>query len=57
MLIDLHTHSRASDGTDTPSELIDKAIKRGLDIVALTDHDSTRGWDEASNALLNHNLN
>ncbi len=54
MLIDLHTHSRASDGTDTPSELIDKAIKRGLDIVALTDHDSTRGWDEASNALLNH---
>ena len=54
MLIDLHTHSRASDGTDTPAQLIDKAINRGLDVIALTDHDTTRGWDEASTALLNH---
>jgi predicted metal-dependent phosphoesterase TrpH len=54
MLIDLHTHTNASDGTDSPSELIDKAINRGLNILALTDHDTTRGWSEASSALLNH---
>lgn len=54
MLIDLHTHSNASDGTDSPSILIDKAISRGLDVVALTDHDTTLGWQEAEEALLNH---
>lgn len=54
MLIDLHTHTNASDGTDSPSELIDKAINRGIKILALTDHDTTRGWSEASSALLNH---
>jgi len=54
MLIDLHTHTNASDGTDSPSELIDKAINRGINILALTDHDTTRGWSEASSALLNH---
>lgn len=57
MLIDLHTHSNASDGTDTPSELIDKAINRGLAVVALTDHDTTRGWSEAVEALKNHPSN
>ena len=54
MLIDLHTHSTASDGTDSPSQLIDKAINKKLDVIALTDHDTTRGWDEVTNALLNH---
>ena len=54
MLIDLHTHSQASDGTDTPTQLIEKAINRRLDVIALTDHDTTRGWDEATSALLNH---
>jgi predicted metal-dependent phosphoesterase TrpH len=54
MLIDLHTHSNASDGTDSPSQLINKAINRGINILALTDHDTTRGWNEASHALLNH---
>ena len=54
MLIDLHTHTNASDGTDSPSELIDKAMNRGINILALTDHDTTRGWSEASSALLNH---
>lgn len=54
MLIDLHTHSNASDGTDTPSQLIDKAINHRLDVVALTDHDTVRGWQEATTALLNH---
>ncbi len=48
MRIDLHTHSNRSDGTDTPAELVRNARERaGLDIVALTDHDSTAGWEEA----------
>jgi hypothetical protein len=45
--IDLHTHSTRSDGLDTPSQLILNAKKAGIDIIALTDHDSVRGWDEA----------
>lgn len=54
MLIDLHTHSTASDGTDAPHQLIDKAISRGIDILALTDHDTVGGWNEAINALREH---
>ncbi|MBQ0972145.1 PHP domain-containing protein [Streptomyces sp. RK31] len=51
MRIDLHTHSTASDGTDTPAELVRKAAAAGLDVVALTDHDTTRGHTEALAAL------
>lgn len=51
MKIDLHAHSSASDGTDTPAQLMAAASAAGLDIVAITDHDSTRGWDEAADAL------
>ncbi|MFF1274368.1 PHP domain-containing protein [Streptomyces marokkonensis] len=47
MRIDLHTHSTASDGTDTPAELVRKAAAAGLDVIALTDHDTTRGHAEA----------
>lgn len=50
MLIDLHTHSRRSDGTDSPTELVGKAAAAGLDVVALTDHDSMLGWGEAATA-------
>jgi predicted metal-dependent phosphoesterase TrpH len=57
VLIDLHTHSNASDGTDSPSELIDKAISKGLDVIALTDHDTVAGWDEAISALKSHESN
>jgi predicted metal-dependent phosphoesterase TrpH len=49
--IDLHTHSRVSDGTDTPTELVAAAAAAGLDVVALTDHDTTKGWAEAAAAL------
>ncbi|SNR39207.1 hypothetical protein SAMN06265360_104207 [Haloechinothrix alba] len=49
--IDLHTHSTGSDGTDTPSELMRAAAAAGLDVIALTDHDSTGGWDQATAAL------
>ncbi|MGB6072668.1 MAG: PHP domain-containing protein, partial [Rhodococcus sp. (in: high G+C Gram-positive bacteria)] len=51
MLIDLHTHSTASDGTDSPAELVRAAAEAGLSVVALTDHDTTSGWDEAASAL------
>ncbi|MDQ3627330.1 MAG: PHP domain-containing protein [Actinomycetota bacterium] len=47
MRIDLHTHSRRSDGTDSPAELVAAADAAGLDVVALTDHDTAAGWDEA----------
>ncbi|MEU9854826.1 PHP domain-containing protein [Streptomyces sp. NPDC047974] len=47
MRIDLHSHSTASDGTDTPAELVRHAAAAGLDVVALTDHDTTRGHAEA----------
>ncbi|HEY0246681.1 MAG TPA: PHP domain-containing protein [Gryllotalpicola sp.] len=46
--VDLHTHSSVSDGTQTPGELIRAAAAAGLGTVALTDHDSTAGWAEAS---------
>ncbi|MBQ0983854.1 PHP domain-containing protein [Streptomyces sp. F63] len=51
MRIDLHTHSTASDGTDTPAELVRKAAAAGLDVVALTDHDTVRGHAAATAAL------
>jgi predicted metal-dependent phosphoesterase TrpH len=49
--IDLHTHSTESDGTDTPSGLVAVAIEAGLDVVAVTDHDTTAGWAEAERAV------
>lgn len=45
--IDLHTHTSKSDGTFTPTELVDYAIQKGLTAVAITDHDTTEGLDEA----------
>ncbi len=45
--IDLHTHSTVSDGTETPAELVRAARAAGLGTVAITDHDSTAGWQEA----------
>ena len=48
--IDLHAHSSVSDGTETPAELVRAAAASGLGTIALTDHDSTAGWPEASAA-------
>lgn len=50
MRIDLHTHSIRSDGSDEPAALVEKAAESGLDVVALTDHDTTAGWPEAREA-------
>lgn len=51
MRVDLHAHSTASDGTDTPAELMAAAAAAGLDVVAITDHDTTDGWSAAAEAL------
>lgn len=50
MRIDLHAHSTVSDGTCQPAEVIGEAAAAGLDVVALTDHDSLNGWAEAAAA-------
>ena len=47
MVVDLHTHSTASDGSETPSTLVEMATRRGLNALALTDHDTVEGIDEA----------
>ncbi len=48
MRIDLHTHSDRSDGTDSPAELVRRAHDVGVDVLALTDHDTTEGWRDAA---------
>lgn len=50
-MIDLHTHTTCSDGTDTPFALVKKALAAGVTTLAITDHDSTAGWSEAITAL------
>ncbi|MFJ3956339.1 PHP domain-containing protein [Arthrobacter sp. NPDC090010] len=56
MRIDLHAHSNISDGTEPPAELVASAARAGLDVVALTDHDTTDGWAEASAAAQQHGV-
>ena len=48
--IDLHTHSTASDGTLTPALLVAAGVEAGLDVMAVTDHDTTGGWAAAAQA-------
>jgi len=50
-MIDLHTHTNFSDGTDSPTQLINKALAAGISVIGLTDHDSVSGWQEATAAL------
>lgn len=49
-MVDLHTHSTASDGQYTPTQLVQRAMVRGIDVLALTDHDTTEGVEEAVKA-------
>ena len=51
MRIDLHSHSTASDGTDPPAEVVRRAREAGLDVLALTDHDTLAGLAAARRAL------
>jgi predicted metal-dependent phosphoesterase TrpH len=55
-MIDLHTHSTFSDGSDTPSELAAKAHKLGLHAISLTDHDSTRSFTEMDVATTEYGI-
>jgi len=50
-MIDLHTHTTCSDGTDTPFALVKKALAAGITTLAITDHDTTAGWAEAVTAI------
>lgn len=50
--IDLHTHSTRSDGLDTPSQLVTNAANAGINVLALTDHDTVSGWEEARSKAL-----
>ncbi len=55
-MIDLHTHSTASDGTEPPAVVVEQGARAGLTAMALTDHDTTLGWDEAAEASLRTGL-
>ena len=50
-MIDLHTHTHCSDGTDSPTQLINRALAEGISVLAITDHDTTSGWQSAKEAL------
>ena len=50
-VIDLHTHTTVSDGTDSPAQLVNKALAQGLDTLAITDHDAIAGWSSAVQTL------
>ena len=50
-MIDLHTHTNCSDGTDSPRELVNKAIVQGLEVLGICDHDTTSSWKEAIQTL------
>lgn len=55
-VIDLHTHSSVSDGTQTPAELVAAAAEAGIDVLAITDHDTVAGWPEATAAARRHGV-
>lgn len=50
-MIDLHTHTTVSDGTDTPAQIVNKALAQGLHTLAITDHDAIAGWPSAIQTL------
>jgi hypothetical protein len=56
MLIDLHSHSKASDGQLTAKELVERAANRQVDILAITDHDCVDGLPEARQTIIDNNL-
>ena len=56
MRIDLHTHSNRSDGTESPTDLVRRAHEHGIDVLGLTDHDTTEGWQEAAHTAADLDL-
>ena len=55
-IVDLHVHSTKSDGSYTPTELVNYALEKGLSAFALTDHDTTDGIEEALEAAKGKNI-
>ncbi|NUQ33143.1 MAG: PHP domain-containing protein [Dermatophilaceae bacterium] len=55
-VIDLHTHSSVSDGTETPADLVAAASAAGVDVLAITDHDTVAGWHDAADAARLHGV-
>jgi 3',5'-nucleoside bisphosphate phosphatase len=55
-MLELHCHTTCSDGTLTPTQLVEAAIAAGVKALAITDHDTTAGWDEAIAAAQPHGL-
>ncbi|HXA65374.1 MAG TPA: PHP domain-containing protein [Bryobacteraceae bacterium] len=55
-MIDLHTHTNESDGTCTPLELVDRALAIGLEALAISDHDTFAGYDQAAGPALSYGL-
>lgn len=55
-MIDLHTHSTASDGTFSPGDLVNKAVSQKLKVLAITDHDTVAGLEEAKKAAQNQDI-
>ncbi|EWH09902.1 phosphotransferase domain-containing protein [Catenovulum agarivorans DS-2] len=56
MKIDLHSHTKCSDGALTPEELVLRAFNKGVDVLAITDHDTTSALAEARSAIQQHNI-
>jgi hypothetical protein len=54
--VDLHLHTTYSDGTLTPTELVDLCASKGLKVIAISDHDSTEGISEALDAAARHDI-
>src|ERR671933_114560 len=55
-MLDLHCHTTCSDGTLTPTELVHAAVRAGVSALAITDHDTLSGWNEAFASAKPHNL-
>ena len=56
MAFDMHTHSHYSDGTTSPAKVVAAAAQVGLAGVAITDHDTTAGWEPAEEAAKEHQI-
>lgn len=56
MAFDMHTHSDYSDGTTSPADVVSAAARAGLSGVAITDHDTTAGWEPAEEAAAAHGI-
>ncbi|MDP2560237.1 PHP domain-containing protein [Psychrobium sp. 1_MG-2023] len=56
MIFDLHCHSTVSDGKLTPQQLLERAVERGVDVLALTDHDTTDGIPLVQKAIADNKL-